>query len=125
MAILIVERDLGFVFWLGRALDYAGHVSLPAKDVQDAKSLLRDLNPAVELIIVNPRVPGAAAMLQQMRGATPDVKVIELAEHGQEPGWRLPFVDTWKSKPAVGDEAAAREWISAVETVLAGDAVGI
>jgi CheY-like chemotaxis protein len=125
MAILIVEGDLGFVFWLGRALDYAGHSSLPAKDVQDASSLLRDLNPDVALIIVNPRLSGAAALVQQMRGATPDIKVIELTENAREPGWRLPFADTCKSKPRVADEAAAREWIAAVETILAGDAVGI
>jgi len=120
MAILIVERDLCFVFWLGRVLDSAGHSSLPAKDVRGANALLRDLHPDIALIILNPGLSGAATLLKQMRSATPDLKVIELAEGGQEPITRLPFVDSRKSKPGFADEAAAREWVTAVETVLAG-----
>ena len=39
-SILIVDSDLGFVFWLGRALHDAGYEALPAKDVPEATAII-------------------------------------------------------------------------------------
>jgi hypothetical protein len=30
-AVMIVDSDLGFAFWLGQALDYAGYQALPGQ----------------------------------------------------------------------------------------------
>ena len=43
--ILIVDSDLGFVFWLGRALHDAGYEALPAKDVPEATAIIENSRP--------------------------------------------------------------------------------
>src|SRR5882724_4454329 len=60
-SVLIVDRDLGFVFWLGRALDDAGYQALPAKGIGDATELLGHMNLEIDLLIVSPSMPGARA----------------------------------------------------------------
>ena len=47
--VLVIDSDLGFVFWLGRGLDQAGYPSFPAKSVPNAKTLLNELKIAVDL----------------------------------------------------------------------------
>src|SRR5260370_6183096 len=42
--VLIVDRELGFVFWLSQALDEAGYRAFPAKSIPDANNLLLELN---------------------------------------------------------------------------------
>jgi len=67
MTVLIVERDLGFAFWLGRALDEIGHGSFPAKDVPSAIALIRELNLVVDLLIIAPELSGARPLVQTVR----------------------------------------------------------
>lgn len=76
MTVLIVERDLGFAFWLGRALDERGYSSLPARDVRSAISLIRELDLAVDLLIIDAGLPGASSLVSMMKGAGSRAKVI-------------------------------------------------
>jgi hypothetical protein len=48
--VLLVDSDLGSVFWLGHALDSAGYEALPAKVFQDAIALLVQYRLSIESI---------------------------------------------------------------------------
>ena len=56
--ILIVDNDLGFVFWLCQALDAAGYETLPAKGVPEAVALLDELEVWVDVLMVRRTLPG-------------------------------------------------------------------
>ena len=56
--VLIIDSDLGFVFWLGRILQGAGCEVIPAKSSAEASVLLSELSTGVDLLIVDSRLAG-------------------------------------------------------------------
>jgi DNA-binding response OmpR family regulator len=98
MTVLIVERDLGFAFWLGRALDRMGFGSFPAKDVPSALSLTRELNLAIDLLIIDPELPGAGSLIQKIKKLGSTAKVILVGKHENPPAG-LP-ADGYLCKPS-------------------------
>ncbi|HKE24889.1 MAG TPA: hypothetical protein VKB88_21150 [Bryobacteraceae bacterium] len=48
-AVLIIDGDLGFVFWLGKLLADAGYQALPAKGFSEANALLDEMQPVGEV----------------------------------------------------------------------------
>jgi DNA-binding response OmpR family regulator len=61
-AILIVDDDLGLVFWLGILLADSGHAALPAKDTRKAVQLLESFDLGVAALVINPVLPGAEGL---------------------------------------------------------------
>ena len=56
--ILIVDRDLGFIYWLGDVLIHADYQPWPACSVSDAFAVVgRKPIVPLDLLIVNPRLP--------------------------------------------------------------------
>jgi hypothetical protein len=84
--VLIVDRELGFVFWLGQALDRAGYQALPAKSCEDAAELLKQLNVEIHLLIVGHSLEGAGAFADSLRRSQGHLKVIDVIGDGEEPG---------------------------------------
>ena len=63
--VLIADRDLGFVFWLGQALGKLGYQVLPAMNVPQAASYAEQFR--VDLLVLDP-----APVVDVGRGADPD-----------------------------------------------------
>ena len=84
-AILLVDTNLGFLFWLGSVLDRAGYTAFPARSVPDAVELLRELHLKVALLLLNCSLSGAADFIESTRGAQRRLKVIGLVEEEQTP----------------------------------------
>ena len=119
-AILLVDSDLGFLFWLGRTLDMAGYEAFPARSIADAETLLSKLHLTVALLVLNFSLPGAATLVATLRGACKPLRVISLVGSGEEPP-NGPGVDAVCQKPAVIDENAKAEWLETVRRVLSGE----
>ena len=62
--ILIVDEDIGFVWWLGDMLKEVGCRVLPALACGEAVLLTKQLGIEPDLIIVNPSLAGTPQMLQ-------------------------------------------------------------
>src|ERR1035438_1181831 len=62
--VLIVDEDLGFVWWLGQLFSQAGCQVVPTLSSEQSVSLLRDLNLKVDVIVVNPELAGVAEMIR-------------------------------------------------------------
>jgi len=75
-AILLIERDLGHAFWLGRTLDHAGFQTFPARTVADAATLLRELHLTVEILMLDCLQPGAVEFVSTLRSSRKSLKVI-------------------------------------------------
>ena len=113
--VLIVDDDLGFLFWLGHALGAAGFESLPATSVEDARRLLEELRVPLDLLIANPALPRIPAFVTAVHSSQAYLKVISLAAPGDA---RLGRVDAYCAKPAVPDEDARVAWLAIVRSVL-------
>jgi hypothetical protein len=116
--VLLVDSDLGFVFWLGHALDSAGYEALPAKSVSDAIALLVQYRLSIDLLILNPSLAGAPGFAEDVRTSQRHAKIIVLAEStGAMQGGEVSH-----PKPDRIDEIAKLEWLDLIHNVLAGEA---
>ena len=104
VTVLIIDNDLGFVFWLGQILNEAGYAALPAKSASEAVDLMSGNNIEPDLLIINPSLPGVARLVAGLRRFRPGLKVIASTEvEGQT--CNLPGIDHSLFKPVCADEA--------------------
>jgi ActR/RegA family two-component response regulator len=119
--VLLIDSDLGFVFWLGRVLDRSGYEVFPAKSVSDALKLVGKLHLTVQLLITNASLPGVAPLIQVLRDTEDSLKVILLDE--SESGSMCMRADAHCRRPAHIDEDAAMGWLRVVQRVVSEGAV--
>ncbi len=118
--VLIVDQNLGFVFWLGQLLQTAGFAAFPARSVSDAGVVLVEFALAVDVLILNLCLPGAADFIARLRRSQEHLKVIAIAKRGQALEPRLQ-VDSSCAEPQRIDEAAQLEWMTTVQGMLSGE----
>ncbi|MBZ5579284.1 MAG: hypothetical protein LAP40_22205 [Acidobacteriia bacterium] len=95
--ILILNDDLGFALWLGQALSASTCEALPATTVSEAAALIGHFKLIIDLVIVNPRVPGAVDFTRTLRRAQGRLHVATLdsgTDAGSYGGNGWPFLTT-------------------------------
>jgi hypothetical protein len=110
--LILVDCDLGFVFWLGRALDKAGYETFPARSIRDAIKLVTELRLSVWMVILNPSLAGASEFIANLRPS----KVIALVERGDPVS--IPGVHCEIPRPYGIDEHNKDEFLAAVRRLL-------
>jgi hypothetical protein len=115
--ILLVDDDLGFVFWLGRVLDDAGYVAFPAKSVVDASSLIVQCQLVVDLLIINSALAGASAFVKELRNSRPALEVLGVVDQ-TGPGGNLGYPAVTVPKPETSDSESELELLANVEQLL-------
>lgn len=110
--ILIVDRDLGFAFWLGKTLVDAGYQALPAKSVRAARELASRF--VFDVLVVNPALSGAAGFINNMRQSQGHLRVIGLKDEAKKASEAFGDVQVWASKPKTVDENTGQEWVRLV-----------
>jgi hypothetical protein len=112
--IMIVDNDLGFIFWLGAALIGAGYQAWPAASRSEAISLAsRKPLARLDLLIVNVSLPGASNLVAHFRRTQSQLKVMAFGPQGKT----LHGVKPWQPTPGLSDESARDEWLRAVKQV--------
>ncbi len=115
--VLIVDSDLGFVFWLGHFLDAAKFLALPAKSVPEAALLAMQLDLTVDVLVVNLALPGATDFIAALRRSNSALKAIGVFT-GSSYGERAAGVNATYSKPTNLDEVARAEWLAHIEDAM-------
>lgn len=105
------------MFWLGRALNDAGYQTLPAKSVYGAVELLSEQKVEVDLLAINPSLPGAHHLIAALRRFDAHVKVVATLEEAEQTP-DLAGVDLAVPKPASADETARLRWIETIQDLL-------
>jgi DNA-binding NtrC family response regulator len=116
--VLIVDDDLGFVFWLGRLLVDAGCQAVPAKGFSEAQALLDELDLQVDLLVVNPSLSGEPAFVDNLRRAQANLKVLAVLGEDLPPNSPPRNADIVARKPVQADSAAGILWVKMVEQAL-------
>ncbi len=114
--ILIVDGDVGFAFWLGQALDRAGYAAVPAESSPAAEGLVDELRFAVDLLVINPALPGAADFVQTLRGIDPQLKVVAMGN--TEVNFEVaPYANLRCRKPENADDSARQHLVALIRGV--------
>lgn len=117
--VLILDDELGFVFWLGHLLDAAGYSALPAKSVPDAAMLIMQLDLRVDVLVINLALAGAADFIGAMHRSQMGVKVIGVLNDPAEAA-HIPRVNAVQLKNSTLSEAEKLGWLECIQRVLAG-----
>lgn len=121
--VLIVDNDLGFVFWLGRVLDAAGYETLPAKGIGEAFALLREIPVRIDVLMVLCTLPGANVFAAELRGSQRGhLKAIALMDQDDERGESMAAWDGWQIKPKLPDGIARKTFLSLVQSIFTNGA---
>lgn len=78
--VLIVDENLGFVWWLGEILVKAGCTVLPALNCRDALSLAKETGIKVDLVLANPTLDGFSEMTKQLGPHYKLLTIVEVAD---------------------------------------------
>jgi hypothetical protein len=117
--VLIIDSDLGFVFWLGQALDAAGYETFPARGISEAVALLSELNVIVDILIVRYSLAEAATFAKELRLTQGGhLKTIALVEEADQQTASLPSWDGWQLKPQLPDVNAKGTFLTLVQGIL-------
>ena len=116
--ILIIDPELGFVFWLGQALDKAGYQALPAKNCEDAGELLKLLKVEIHLLIIGHAVAGARVFAETLRQSQGHLKVIAVVGDEDEPAASFPEANASRVMLSGIDETSETEWLATIDDVF-------
>ena len=117
--ILVVDNDLGFVFWLCQVLDAAGYEAVPATGIPEAVAALKELDVWVDVLMARRSLPGADGFAAELRSSQQgQVITIALLDQKDEPGELMAAWDGWQVKLDVSDAIARRIFLSLVRIAL-------
>jgi hypothetical protein len=115
--ILILDDDLGFLFWLAEALGSAGYQVVGALNVAEARRLESELASMVDLLIVNPALQGAEEFVRRKRRGEKHLRVIVIEEEAGHSIIRPP-ADATQRRPDALEDYAAAEWLGVIRRVF-------
>ena len=122
--ILIIEEDLGFLFWLGQALTSPDLNPLPARSVLQAQNLIRRFKVGVDLVIASPELPRMVDYARHLRKQRPQLGLIAALGYASNPDVVPAEFDAGRPKPNVRDGAEEEAWRQLVRRVLSNKTNG-
>jgi hypothetical protein len=115
--VLIVDDDLGFVWWLGDIFNEAGCRVLPALDCAEAVMLANRLGVEPDLIILNPSLDGASKLLEDYIRTKPALKIVTIGPPSSALGSSIPRHGTLE-RPSPSDLILRRDWLEKLGQLL-------
>ena len=116
--VLIVDEDLGLVWWLGQVLAEAGHQAVPALDARQAVSHVRQFNLSVDVIILHPGIDGAATLLRTLTRANKQLRIIAIRNSDDDAAVTGP-AHAILERPSGWEPISREEWLRKVRKALA------
>ena len=97
--ILIIDDDLGFVFWLGQLLADTGYRVLPAKDFSEASGLFSQLNTEIDLLVMNAALAETSGSYDLLRRTWPNAKLLAVLNENDQQTGQIQGVNVIVRKP--------------------------
>jgi hypothetical protein len=114
--VLIVDEDLGFVWWLGQIFSQAGCQVVPTLSSDQTASLASDLNLKVDLFVVNPELSGVNELIQAL-SSTRCPKVVAIRNHDSNVSVAVPAHATIE-RPSGWGPVSEKEWLGCVRRLV-------
>jgi hypothetical protein len=116
--VLIVDDDLGFVWWLGDIFTEVGGRALPALSCDEAVVLTKRFGVEPDLIILNPSLPGASKMLQNYVQKKPHLKIVTLGPPSKKALDTSIHIHATLERPSPRGPILRTEWLEKLRKVL-------
>jgi hypothetical protein len=113
--VLLVDSDLSFAFWIGRALDAAGYNAVPARDLRAATELIQEHRILVDILVIDPGLSNALPFLLLLRQTRPALQAIAALSGETEELGSVTDFDVVNRKPRCYTRDALIEWINLVD----------
>jgi hypothetical protein len=113
----IVDDDLGFVWWLGGIITEARCRALPALSCQQALSLMKKVNMGVDVLGVNPHLPGVAGLLRTLGRVNRNLKIVTI-QNASERQIAAMKSQARLERPSGSDPISRPEWVEKVRKLL-------
>jgi hypothetical protein len=117
LTVLIIDDDLGFVFWLGEIFTEAGCRALPALSCGEAVVLTKRLGVEPDLIILNASFAGASKLLQKYLQTNPHLKIVTFGPPSKALGASI-HVHATLERPSPNDPIMRAEWLEKLRKLL-------
>jgi hypothetical protein len=121
--VLIIDRDLGFLMWLGELFAELGCQAVPALRCRDALALARRLELPITTLVINPELRGARRLVKILLATNSDVLVVSIVDSADHRSSPLPSPDGFQSRftferPAPWEPISRWEWLARVRKTL-------
>ena len=124
---LLVDRDLGFLMWLGEVFNELGWQAFPALHCRQALVLAKRSEFPVTLLVINPGLPGAARAVKALAGANPGLRVVLIVDSAADPnpgGVKSRASNRMQARsklerPSPWEPISRQEWVARVQRALA------
>jgi hypothetical protein len=107
--VLIVDEDLGFICWLGERLSRAGYQTLPALGTHQAALLLKQLEVAIDILIMDQQFLDVFDVIGTLSSGPRPVKIVP----GRNPSphlLRATHADAVLERPSSADSFGRLAW---------------
>jgi hypothetical protein len=114
---LIVDDDVGFILWLGEMITASGYQAVPALECRQAMTLVKKLALRVDVLVVNPKLPGAARAVKALESGHPRLRVVLIqdpSETGPKPDSKRAILE----RPSAWEPVSRPQWVAKVRKVL-------
>jgi DNA-binding NarL/FixJ family response regulator len=113
--VFILDRDLGFVFWLGEIFSEAGCQTVPTMNSEQALSIIRELKLQVDIVVADLGLAGVSAMIQAMSDGR-SLKIVAI-RGDDDPGYAIQAHATLE-RPSASSQISREEWLARVRELL-------
>lgn len=116
--VLILDDDVAFVLWLGEIFVENGCQAFPALHSRQAVTFANKLVRPVDILVVNPNLPGAKRTVQSLSRLQPSLRVLFI-QNEQGAARDLDGVPHLRLERPTGFEHISRpQWVMKIRRVL-------
>ena len=116
--LLIVDNDIGFLWWLGEIFTEANYHAVPALNCSQALAAVKKFHLNIDLLIVNPGLSGIVRLVASLENADPDLRIVLIREGPiglKYPGFRY---DATLTRPRGWEPVSRADWLRKLRNLL-------
>jgi len=121
LTLLIVDNDVGFLWWLGELLTEAGYSAIPALNCNQAIAAIKKFALKVNLLLVNPALTGVVGFVRSLEASQTHLRIILIQESSSgasglaSPGFRY---DATLTRPSGWEPITRDDWLRKLRTLV-------
>ena len=83
-SVLVLDRELGFMFALSQALRRRNIAAIPCCSVSEAEALLANLQPDLSVLLINCSCPGVCGFARELRRRRSGLRVVGITSDARQ-----------------------------------------
>jgi ActR/RegA family two-component response regulator len=117
-AALIVDDDVGFILWLGEMFTAHGYQAYPALNCRQALALTRKLALDLNVLVLNPKLRGAARVMEVLTNAHPSLRIILIRDPSASVTAFPNSTHATLDRPRAWEPVVREQWIAQMRKIL-------